>query len=92
MGLGAILELRDCLEPLGKVTGERATGRPQKTPYWLPSALRSLPETEPSLPMIAVTCSAAPFTVSVPLSDVPLAVPVKLTACVVPLGSVKVVE
>jgi len=67
-------------------------GRPQKTPYLEPSGLSSVPETEPSLPMVAVTCSAAPFTVRVPASDVPLAVPVKLTACGVPLGSVKVVE
>ena len=66
-------------------------GRPQKTPYWLPSALRSLPETEPSLPMVAVTCSGAPLTVSVPVSDVPLTVPLKLTDCWAPLGSVNVV-
>jgi len=46
----------------------------------------------PAAARVAVTCSAVPFTVSMPVSDVPLAVPVKLTDCCVPLGSVKVVE
>ena len=46
-------------------------GRPQKTPYLEPSGLSSVPETEPSLPMVAVTCTGAPFTVSVPVRDVP---------------------
>ena len=51
-----------------------------------------MPETEPSFPMVALTCLGPPLTVSVPVSEVPLAVPLKLRDCGVPLGSVKVVE
>ena len=55
-------------------------GRPPKTPYFEPSGSSSVLETELSVPMVAVTCSGAPLTESVPVTEVPL----KLTDCCSP--------
>ncbi len=65
---------------------------PQKTPSWVPSGVVSFPETEPSVPTVAVTCCGTPSTMSVPVTELLAAVPVKLIDFWAPLGSVNVVE